>query len=159
MPLETVYDIQQGGCRYGFVPAIFALLAVCSAIAWYRRSHWVRAEGVTQPSFSPKIGCAFFGMLAALGFITTWGDYLHLIRMIETDKVDVIEGVISNFYPAATIKSAESFEVAGHAFSYSKYAVKQGFNTLSLEGSPVANGKVARVYYVEGHIVKLEIAR
>lgn len=101
----------------------------------------------------------FFSILAVFGFILTWGEYLYLIRAMATDKAEAVEGIVSNFSAAATIKSTESFEVAGHTFSYSKYALKQGFNALSLEGSPVANGKMVRVHYIEGHILKLEIVR
>jgi hypothetical protein len=109
--------------------------------------------------FHPVVGCVFFGVLAILGFITTWGDYFHLLRVIEAHHVDIVEGTVSNFHAAATIKSTESFEVAGQTFSYSKYAAKQGFNTLSREGSPLANGKTVRVHFVQGQIVKLEFAR
>jgi hypothetical protein len=159
MALETIYDIQLDGCRYGFVPVIFASLAVYSGIAWYRRAQWVRADGKTQAAWSPKSGLLFFGILAVIACVTTWGDYFHLLRAMKTDQVGTVEGTVSNFHAAATIRSTESFEVAGHVFSYSKYAVTQGFNTLSLEGSPVVNGKTVRVYYVQGQIVRLDVAR
>ena len=118
----------------------------------------MRLHGQSQPGFSPKGACMFFGMLAAVAFFTTWGDYFHLIRAIEEHQVETLEGPISNFHAAATVKSKESFDVAGQSFSFSKFAVKQGFNTLSIEGSPMADGRTVRVHHVQGQIVKLEIA-
>ena len=120
MPFETIYDIQLDGCRYGIVPVIVAVPLLWSAFDWYRGKRWVRLHGQSQPGFSPKVACMFFGILAAVAFF--------------------------------------SFDVAGQSFSFSKFAVKQGFNTLSIEGSPMADGRTVRVHHVQGQIVKLEIA-
>jgi hypothetical protein len=159
MAFETVYDIQLDGCRYGFLPVYFALLAAYSGIAWYRRAQWAGVDGQPQPGWSPKVGVWFFGALALVAFIATWGDYFHLVQAMHTDRVGVVEGTVSHFHAAATIRSRESFEVGGKVFSFGKFLVRQGFNTLSLEGSPVANGKTVRVYFVQGQIVRLDVAR
>jgi hypothetical protein len=63
--------------------------------------------------------------------MATWGDYFHLVQAMDTDHVDVVEGTVSNFHAAATIRSSESFEVGDRVFSFSKFAVKRGFNTSS----------------------------
>lgn len=158
MPFETIYDIHRDGCRYGLLPVIIAVPLLLSAFDWYRGKHWVGADGKRYPGFSPKVACVFFGIMAAVAFLATWGDYFHLIRAIENHQVETLEGPISNFHAAATIKSEERFDVAGHTFSYRKFAAKQGFNTLSLEGSPVADGRTVRVHHFQGQIVKLEMA-
>jgi hypothetical protein len=155
---ETIYDIHQDGCRYGILPVIIAVPLLLSAFDWYRGKRWAGPDGKLYPGFSPKVACVFFGVMAAVAFFATWGDYLHLIRAIENHQVETLEGSISNFHAAATIRTKESFEVGGYTFSFSKFAAKQGFNTLSLEGSPLAGGKTVRVHHVQGQIVKLEIA-
>ena len=155
--MVTIYDIQLDGCRYGILAVIFAVLLLYSAFDWYRGKQWLAGDGRPQPGYSPKVACVFFGILAAVAFLATWGDYFHLIRAIEEHRVETVEGTISDFHAAATIRSTESFDVAGHTFAFSKFATKQGFNTLSLEGSPLANGRIVRVHHVGGQIVKLEI--
>jgi hypothetical protein len=159
MTLETVYDLRLDGCRYGFVPFFFSVLAVSSAIAWYRGTHWVRPDGRAQAGWSPRVATVFFGTLAVLAFMKTWGDYYHLLRAIEAGRVETVEGTVSSLHAAATIKGTESFEVSGHTFSYSKYAVRQGFNTLGLEGSPVSIGRTVRIQHVGEQIVRLEVAQ
>jgi hypothetical protein len=157
--MVTIYDIQLDGCRYGIVPVIFAALLLYSAVDWYRGKRWLAGDGQPQAGYSPKVACVFFGILALVALAATWGDYFRLLRAIEGHQVETIEGTIANFHAAATIRSTESFEVAGHAFAFSKFAAKQGFNTLSLEGSPLADGRTVRVDHVRGQIVKLEIAQ
>jgi hypothetical protein len=156
---ETIYDLQQDGCRYGILPVIIAVPLLLSAFDWYRGKRWVRADGNPQAGFSPKAGCVFFGIMAGVAFLATWGDYFHLIRAIKDHQVETLEGTIVNFRAAETIKGKESFEVAGQTFSFSKFAAKQGFNTLALEGSPVAEGRTVRVHHVQGQIVKLEVGQ
>jgi len=157
MSFETIYDIQQDGCRYGILPVIIAVPLLLAVIDWYRGKRWVLPSGKAQPGYSPGSACVFFGLLAAVVFAMTWGDYFRLIRAIKGQQVATLEGAVVNFHAAATIKSEESFEVAGRRFSFRKFATRQGFNTLSLEGSPVAEGRTVRVNHVQGQIVKLEI--
>jgi hypothetical protein len=158
VPFETIYDIQRDGCRYGILPVIIAVPLLLSAFDWYRGKRWVGLDGKPYPGYSPQVACVFFAIMAVVAFVATWGDYFHLLRSIENHQVETLEGTISGFHAAATIKSTESFDVAGHTFSFKKFATKQGFNTLSLEGSPAADGRTVRVHHVQGQIVKLEIA-
>jgi hypothetical protein len=79
----TIYDIRLDGCRHGFAPVIFAALLLYSAFDWYRGKRWLARDGQLQPAYSPKVGRGFFGIVAAVAFWATWGDYFHLIRAIE----------------------------------------------------------------------------
>lgn len=158
MSFETIYDIQQAGCRYGFISAILGLLVIYSAVEWYRGKRWL-VSGRTQMGYSPITFCLFFGVLTLVAFVTTWGDYFSLTNAIKNGRAMSVDGMVSNFHSAENIKSTESFVVGDRVFSYSKYAVKQGFNMLKLEGSPLANGVHVRVSYVDDHIVRLDIGR
>lgn len=151
---KTIYDIQEAGCRYGFISMLLGLLVIYSAVEWYRGKRW--AEKM-QAGYSPKTFCLFFGVLTVLAFVATWGDYFSLTNAVKNGQATTIDGVVSDFHPAENIKSTEYFAVGERVFAYSKYAVKQGFNMLKLEGSPLADGLHVRVSYIDDHIVKLEI--
>jgi hypothetical protein len=159
MHFESVYDIQQAGCRYGFLPIVFTALAVCAAFAWYRGIRWTVAGGSTQRGYSPRSACMFFAAVALLAFVSTWGECFSLTRALRAGRATTVEGVVTEFHPAATIKGYESFTVGGRAFSYCKYCTRQGFNVLRLEGSPIANGIDVQIIYIDDHILKLGIRR
>lgn len=160
MHFITIYDIQQAGCRYGFLPIIVGALSSYAAVEWYRGKRWkawTPAGYVTQPGYSPGPFCLFFAILTLLTFALTWGSYYSLTRAIRGGAVQTLEGVVSDFQPAANLKARERFSLGGHVFSYSKYAVKQGFNTLRIEGSPIADGTYVRLVYRDDSILRLQI--
>ena len=159
MNFESVYDIQRAGCRYGFVPILFAALTLWTAWEWYRGRRWTAANGTIQAGYSPRAACLFFAALAVLAYAVTWGEYFSLTRDLKTGRATTIEGAVTEFDPAPTIKGQESFQVNGKAFSYCKYCMQQGFNELRLEGSPIADGVYVQLTYMEDHILKLWIRR
>jgi hypothetical protein len=53
----------------------------------------------------------------------------------------------------------ESFEVAGHCYSYSDYVVVAGFNNTQSHGGPIRNGLRVRIADIDGQIARLEVAR
>src|ERR1700722_10570325 len=159
MHFEAIYDIQQAGCRYGFLPIFLGGLTARAAVAWYRGERWARAGGVAQPCYSPRSMCLFFAVLTLLTYVLTWGSYYSLTRTLRNGTATTLEGVVSSFHPASNMKDHESFVLGGHTFSYSHYAVKQGFNTLGLQGNPIADGSYVRIAYHDDSILKLEIRR
>ncbi|WP_321797617.1 hypothetical protein [Burkholderia sp. BCC1988] len=52
----------------------------------------------------------------------------------------------------------ERFCVGQVCFSYSDYVVTGGFNNTASHGGPIRAGLPVRVSYVDGLIVKLEVA-
>lgn len=159
MHFEVIYDIQQAGCRYGFLPMLLGAVTVYCAVDWYRGKRWTLPGGVSQAGYSPKTGCLFFAVLTLLTFVLTWGSYFSLTRALANGTANTLEGVISEFHPASDMKGHESFVLNGREFSYSHNALKQGFNTLRLEGSPLANGSYVRLAYRDDSILRLEIRR
>jgi hypothetical protein len=78
MHFITIYDIQQAGCRYGFLPMFCAALSSYAAMEWYRGKRWrawTPTGPVTQPGYSPGPFCLFFAILTVLTFLLTWGSY------------------------------------------------------------------------------------
>jgi hypothetical protein len=159
MHFEAIYDIEQAGCRYGFLPVFLGALAVYAAVEWYRGKRWTRPGGVAQPGYSPRSFCLFFAALTLLTYVLTWGSYYSLTRALRNGTATTLEGVVSSFHPASSMKGHESFMLNGHGFSYSQYALKQGFNTLRLQGNPIADGSYVRLTYQDDSILKLEIRR
>ena len=159
MQFEVIYDIGQAGCRYGFLPMIFAALTAYAAVDWARGKSWTLPGGVVQPGYSPTTGCVFFAVITALTFVLTWGSYYSLTRALREGTATALEGIVTQFHRASNPKAHESFVLDGHTFSYSTYALKQGFNTLSLGGSPIADGRYVRLVYRGDHILRLEIRR
>ena len=158
MHIEVIYDIRQAGSRYGFLPMFLGALTVYAAVEWYRGRRWTLPSGVAQPGYSPRTFCLFFAALTLLTYVLTWGSYYSLTRALRNGTATTLEGVVSNFHPASDMKDHESFVLNGNAFSYSKYALKQGFNTLGLEGSPIADGSYVRLAYRDDSILELTSA-
>jgi hypothetical protein len=159
MQFEVIYDIGQAGCRNGFVPIILAALTAFAGVDWARGKRWTLPGNVVQPGYSPRTGCIFFGALTALTYVLTWGSYHSLTRALRDGTATPLEGVVTQFHRASGPKDHESFVLNGHTFSYSTPALKQGFNTLSLEGSPIADGSYLRLVYRDDSILRLEIGR
>ena len=159
MHFEAIYGIEQAGCRYGFIPIVLGALTTYAAVEWYRGKRWTGPGGVAQPGYSPKSFCLFFAALTFLTYVLTWGSYYSLTRALRNRTATTLEGVVSNFHPASNIKSQESFVINGREFSYSQVALKQGFNTLRLQDSPIADGSYVRVTYRDDSILELEIRR
>ncbi len=167
MHFDVIYDISEAGCRDGFLPICFGALTLYAGIAWYRGKRWTSWRtwdgwtlgGVAQAAYSPRNCCLFFALLTLLSYAMTWGSYFALIGALRNGTATTLEGIVSNFHPAANLKETESFVVDGHAFSYSKYALRQGFHTLELQGSPIADGAYVRLSYRNDSILKLEIRR
>ncbi len=156
---EVIYSIEQAGCRYGVLPVVFGALTAYSAIEWYRGKQWTLPGGVAQPGYSPRSSFIFFALLTFITFVLTWGGYYSLARALRNGTATTLEGVVTRFHPASSIKEHESFVLDGHPFSYSKYALRQGFNTLRLEGNPIVDGTYVRLTYRGGSIIRLEIRR
>jgi hypothetical protein len=97
--------------------------------------------------------------LAGIG----WHRSTHIFRSQLKRSKDVVgitvEGVVTEFHPAARIKGYESFTVSGESSSYCKSCTRQGFTMLRLESSPIANGMEVQILYIDDHILKLGIRR
>lgn len=157
MQFETVYDIANAGCRLGYLVLVGLALVIAALVPWLRRS---------PPEYPPpanaewhKWGVPFFAVWTLLAFVTTWAQYWSLLRDIRTGRAQELEGVVTDFRAAPDYKGTERFHLGDREFSYSRFATKQGFHTLSADGGPIANGAHVRVLYMNDHILRLEIAR
>lgn len=159
MHFEGIYDIQRAGCRYGMLPMFFGALTGYAAVEWYRGKRWSHPSGVAQRGYSPRSFCLFFAVLTLVTYVLTWGSYFSLIRAPRNGTATTLEGVVNSFHPASNVKDHESFVLNWHVFSYSQYALRQGFNTLRLQGNPITDGSYVRLTYRDDSILELEVRR
>ena len=145
MEFETLYDIQQAGCRYGFVPIVLLGVLVIALATGRRSTH-------------PLAMALFFAILTAIAYLATWHEYFSLLRGMQAGQAATMTGAVHDFQAAANEKAPESFAVDGQTFTYRNFATKQGFHTLRMDGNPLVDGATVRVTYVGDHILRLEVA-
>ncbi len=93
-------------------------------------------------------------------FVATYGNYSSLSSAAQSGRVEVVEGVVTDFKPMPkTGHTTERFCVSNKCFAYSDYIVTGGFNNTSSHGGPIREGLPVRISHVDGLIIKLEIAR
>jgi hypothetical protein len=156
MHFQTVYDISVAGCRAWFLaPAMLALVVIG---ARYPVTPNIAAISGRLP-MSRTAGVTVFGIMFLLAFVMTWGSYWTLRRDLSDGNVSRVQGLVTGVRPAATNQGMESFLVDGRKFSYARHQLSQGFDTLSVDGGPIAKGRCVRIVYVGDHILKLSLAR
>jgi hypothetical protein len=75
MTFETVYNIQEAGCRVWFLAPVGLVLLLLSVVPWKNQSFI--AWG--QPAIPRPFALVFFGVFTALAFVSTWGEYCKLV--------------------------------------------------------------------------------
>jgi hypothetical protein len=105
-------------------------------------------------------------ILTGIGVVVTVPGVFTIIsqRRLEAEvragREQTVVGTVEHFQPEPVGgHQDESFEVAGREFHYSSFDFSAGFNTTQPKGGPIHEGQTVRVTFVNGDIVKLEIAR
>ena len=99
------------------------------------------------------------GLLGIGVFIDTYNHFVYHRDSLRSGRVRVVEGVVSQFDPEPPEgHHDESFDVAGQHFSYSQYVLNSGFNHSRGAGGPIRDGLQVRITYLDGQILRLEIA-
>jgi hypothetical protein len=165
MHYRVVFDITSAGYQsWSFAAHGLILVAVGAALVavviWRKTLPFPWWS--TRPTRS-KIFAIFFFSFAVLwtvvAFISTYHEYSSLIAAKRDGRVQVAEGVVSNFKPMpVTGHAMERFCVSAACFQYSDYVVTSGFNHTSSHGGPIREGLPVRVTYFGNSILKLEVA-
>ncbi len=156
MHFQTVYDISVAGCRAWFLAPACLILVVIGAL--FPVTPDLAAISGKLP-LSRAGGVTLFGIMFLLSFVMTWGSYWTLRHDLRDGDVSEVQGLVADVQPAATHQGIESFLVDGHTFSYARHQASQGFDTLSVDGGPIANGRCVRIVYVRDHILRLSLAQ
>lgn len=156
MHFQTIYDIGVAGCRAWFVAPVTLGLVVVGALCPVTPE--LAAISGKLP-MSRAVGVTLFGLMFLLSFVMTWGSYWTLKHDLKVGRVGQVQGLVTDVRPAATHQGMESFSVDGRTFSYARHQLSQGFDMLTVDGGPIANGRCVRIVYVRGHILRLSLAQ
>lgn len=103
------------------------------------------------------------GILCVLSFVWTFiiwmsstQDYFMAKAALRNGAYSVVEGRVEHFSPIPMgAHGDESFSVKGIPFKYSESKIDFGFNQSRINGSPVYQGKLVKIHYYEGRILRL----
>jgi len=168
MNCSTFYDLAEHGFGQWWLlilalglAALGALLFGVGKVFSHKQSilGWIGYLTFRVGGAGFAVGWLIFGVLQTYQGYVLYRDLLHAQ---EAGRQKHIEGVITNFSPYGSRPSPdpkESFAVDGITFVYSPSEILPGFNQAQGEGSPIHNGALVRVGYVDGTIVRLEICQ
>jgi len=92
-------------------------------------------------------------------FVENYSEYRYLMTLYNLDfSHEVIGEVVDHSpYDPQHGKIYESFRVNGIEFVYFPTEFHAGFQRASSEGSPISNGQIVSIRYVNGQIIRLDI--
>lgn len=97
--------------------------------------------------------------LLLIGGGATRDEYVRNRRALESGAYEVVTGTVEHFVPAPEEgHKDESFDVAGHHYSYSDYVVTPSFHQSRSHGGPIREGLAVRIADHDGQILRLEVA-
>jgi hypothetical protein len=153
----TFFDVTNttyGNWWFGLVGLVFVGVGILM----------IRNPGLFRqsPAFVRGFGW-FFVVFASLWTIGAsmgpYQEYQGLRRAVRDHTYLVVEGIVTDFVPGRSDgHPPESFNVAGHRYSYSPYVVTSGFNQITARGGPIRPGLRVRIADVHGVMARLEVA-
>jgi hypothetical protein len=152
----TAYKISMRSSDWAFAFAgmIPLLLGALIAVGKYKL-RW------KQPRWVFVGACRVFGLVWCLtvGFSVISSDR-KAITSYEQGKYSLVEGIVTDFRPMPYEgHQDECFSVGTHRFCYSDYGVSPGFHNAASHGGPIREGLPVRVAYLDGDILRLDVAR
>jgi hypothetical protein len=156
MSYSVVFDLDRSG--YPFWWLLLLVAAVGGLAGTVLLTFGGRHERARQ------IGSVFVVLvpLFALGMlVVTFSDYRSLKGDLDSGRVSVVEGPVSNYQPmkSGSRGEYESFTVKGVEFTYNGFALTSAFDKPAFFGGPIREGIQVRVTYVGDSIVRLEVAK
>jgi hypothetical protein len=161
MGYRVVFDVSTAGYKawnFALVGLVFSLAGLGVVALRDKLGGWWTAH----PTASKVFAFSFLGfalLWTTVSFVTTYSDYHTLLSAERTNRLHIVEGVVSNFNPMpATGHTMERFCVGSDCFTYSDFVVTAGFNNTTSHGGPIRNGLAVRVSHLGNQIAKLEVA-
>jgi predicted PurR-regulated permease PerM len=160
MEYEVVFDILDTGYRFWWFPAgglLFVLIGII--LVKFRKIIAPRIPRIFISIFV-FFWLSFACLWTVVTFAMTFSDFLTLQNAMQNNLADFVEGTVTNFSPMPYSGHVdESFEVNGHKFSFSDFAITAGFNNTKSHGGPIDEGVHVRIWYIKNKIARLEIAK
>jgi hypothetical protein len=164
MEYIVAFDVIQAGYRQWSFPAhglIFVGLGVLT-VRFRKFLPWWTLRGekrIVPPLFGYTI-LAFSALWTLVAFFGAFGDYSVLGKALRDDRLEFVEGVVTNFIPMPYEgHSRESFEVKGRRFDYSDFHITAGFNNTKSHGGPIDEGVHVRIWHKDNKIARLEVGK
>jgi hypothetical protein len=154
---EVVFDASEAGYRYWWFPACgLIVLAIGTVFVICQRKN-----ASQRHCFRGYFITGFALLWTTISFIGTFSDYWQLRQALRSGNFEVIEGKVVDFVPMPRHGGGgrEHFDVSGHHYEYSDFAVSASFNNSQPYGGPMRAGLNVRITDVGGKIARLEIAR
>jgi hypothetical protein len=157
-----VFDILDTGFR-NWTFSAFGLIFIAFGIVILAFPRFLKAVGIPYLNLESRsrryfpLGIAIVWTI--LSFLN-YPEYLHHRSMAQENRCRVVEGPVEHFVLIANGRlTQETFYVSGVRFSYSDFAITDGFNTTSSHGGPINASSYVRICYdpAGNVILRLEI--
>lgn len=151
--MTKYYDITESGSNVVWFFGIgLAVLTGC-VILWLR----LIIKGAS------RMDKRRMGLLTLLPFFWTliiWmssaKDYFVARTVLNRGAYEVVEGRVEHFKPIPMgMHGEESFSVKGILFKYGEAQIDFGFNQSRISGGPIYQGKLVKIHYFKGRILRL----
>ena len=160
MTYVTVYDLAQAGYREWYFPVFGLLFVLLGGVLIRYRAMFPTTGPTAFRRVFPWAGLSLAVLWTTASFAATFARYRSLRAAMVSGQAQVVEGRVAEFAPMPYEgHTLEHFTVNGQPFAYSDYVETPGFHNTSSHGGPVRDGLPVRITYVEGIILRLEIAR
>ncbi|MBQ2661422.1 MAG: hypothetical protein IJF80_02060 [Clostridia bacterium] len=96
----------------------------------------------------------FVGLISLILITSEISMYSKIIGAYERGEYEIVEGYVENFDPMPYEgRSNESFEINGVYFSYSDYAIQQGYHNSKSHGGVISgDGQYLKIGYVHPYL-------
>jgi hypothetical protein len=145
---KLVFDVAREGYRYWWFPAAGLIGVAGGTLDLLAAMHAAK-----RPRRALIIITASLLWIAGT-FASTYSEYRSLRSALLHGNYQEVEGPVQDFVPGDG-RRPESFQVAGHRYSYSWSVVDAGYNG----GAGLEPGVQVRIADVHGEIARLEVKR
>lgn len=158
----TLFDLTNEG--FSWWPLVIGeVFAVFGGLGCFFSSYWLPEDHTgtrRDPLLMKVLGVIVFSgftVLSGLDAWNGWRDYHRLKSAYLQHRYVVTEGLIANFEPVVGGHGDESFDIGGRRFSYIPASTSSAFRGEQYGFHLMANGVSARVYSVDGDIVRIAV--
>lgn len=161
MHYVTVFDAASDPLRNWWFPALGLSLAVVGTammfIPRFQKFRGLRGSGLVGLGAVFASFSVLWTSLASFGMVAV---NLTAQREVKSGACTVVEGAVTDFHPMPEDgHPPENFSLNGVRFEYSDFNITGGFNNTASHGGPIRQGLPVRICYLDGEILRLEVAR
>jgi hypothetical protein len=156
---HVVYDFRHDWFVFGWLSIAIAVSMTIAGASFLWRA-WQKSSPFGSRDRMLIIAYCGFAIAADATVIPMQiSTFVNNRRALDAQRFVLVQGVVEHFVsPVPGTKGwAESFDVAGHHYSYSSNGPLSGFHRTQSQGGPVGAGAHVRIADRDGIILRLEI--